>query len=166
MNTYLSDTNQTGAVFSNIGGKLAIQATNPSNVISVNFNADNTYLGFGNYSRFPYPNLWIADSPPPQGVVSGTDITVNLTIPNGTYTNSGLATAITNAYRNYSPSINITVSWNSATSRFNFTKSPVISGDPGLFSFNVSSISSTLGTLPIGVSANPQSSNQLNVSNF
>ena len=92
--------------------------------------------------------------------ISGTGITAVLTIPNNPtpfeYTPTSLATAITTAYTGYSPSINITCTWNTGTQRFVFTKSPVVAGDPALFKFNACSIESRIGTLPKVTSANPQ----------
>ena len=92
--------------------------------------------------------------------VNGTGITIDLPIPNSPtpfeYTETSLATAITTAYTGYSPSINITCTWNSGTQRFVFTKSPVVSGDPALFRFNACTIESRIGTLPKVTSSNTQ----------
>lgn len=118
-------------------------------------------LGFVNTDP-PYNQTEIAPNPPIREILPNSNFYAVITVSPGTYTPSGLATALTNAYTNHSPSVNITVTWDSLNNKFIYTKSPLIPSDPALFQFiatytsYTTTIDSIVGTMNFGVSANPQ----------
>jgi hypothetical protein len=85
--------------------------------------------------------------------------TMTISIPKSLfYTANDIAVMITNAFA--SKSVNISVSWNTNTQRFTFTKLP-----EGLFRFTENStINTRIGLLPISTLANPQTT--LTIPNF